>query len=157
MEPHIGIAKKDREKVASLLNELLSDEYLLYTKTLNYHWNVRDSYFHAMHAFFKELYEKQFDFSDDVAERVRQLGGSSCGSMAEFLEISRLKETAGLKKISTKVMLKNLLDDHETIIRQIRIDAEKCTTLHDSGTNNFLIDLMEKHEKIAWMIRSSLE
>lgn len=157
MEPQIGIAKKDREKVAALLNALLADEYVLYTKTLNYHWNVIDPYFHAMHAFFKELYEKQFDFADDLAERARQLGVSSFGSMAEFAKATRLKETAGTKTISTQAMLKNLIDDHEAIIRQLRIDAQECLNLNDIGTNNFLIDLLEKHEKISWMIRSSIK
>lgn len=157
MEPHIGIAKKDREKVAALLNALLADEYVLYTKTLNYHWNVIDPYFHAMHAFFKELYEKQFNFADDLAERARQLDVNSFGSMTEFLKATRLKETAGAKSLTTQAMLKNLLDDHEAIIRQLRIDAQKCLDFNDIGTNNFLIDILEKHEKIAWMIRSSIK
>jgi len=51
-------------------------------------------------------------------------------------------------------MIKNLLIDHETIIKLIRTDIEKTVEFNDSGTNNFLCDLIEKHEKMAWMLRS---
>lgn len=55
-------------------------------------------------------------------------------------------------------MLSNLLADHETIIRNTRIDADACDEkYHDMGTNDFLIGLVEEHEKMAWMIRVHLE
>jgi starvation-inducible DNA-binding protein len=55
-------------------------------------------------------------------------------------------------------MLSNLLADHETLIRQLRADAESCDEkYHDRGTNDFLTGLMERHEKMAWMFRSFLE
>ena len=55
-----------------------------------------------------------------------------------------------------KVMIKNLLEDHETIIKLIRTDIDKTVEFMDAGTNNFLCDLIEKHEKMAWMLRSYL-
>jgi starvation-inducible DNA-binding protein len=55
-------------------------------------------------------------------------------------------------------MLENLLSDHETLIRQLRADADAAaSTYHDAGTNDVLIGLMEEHEKIAWMLRAFLE
>jgi starvation-inducible DNA-binding protein len=54
-------------------------------------------------------------------------------------------------------MLAHLLADHEATIRQLRVDLGICgDTYHDMGTNDFLIGLMERHEKIAWMLRSLL-
>ena len=40
MHPNIGLLDKQREGVVAILNTVLADEYLLYTKTRNYHWNV---------------------------------------------------------------------------------------------------------------------
>jgi starvation-inducible DNA-binding protein len=55
-------------------------------------------------------------------------------------------------------MLANLLVDHEATIRQMREDLETCAdTYHDIGTNDFLTGLMERHEKMTWMLRSFLE
>jgi starvation-inducible DNA-binding protein len=55
-------------------------------------------------------------------------------------------------------MIANLLADHETIIRHLRVDLETCSDkYHDMGTNDFLTGLMEQHEKMAWMLRAFLE
>ena len=55
-------------------------------------------------------------------------------------------------------MLSNLLADHESLIRQLRVDSQTCDEkFHDLGTNDFLIGLMERHEKTAWMFRAFLE
>ena len=156
IQANIGISKPNREKTGALLNKLLADEFVLYIKTLNYHWNVRDLYFNTMHKFFEDLYEKQLTFSDDVAERTRALGIVALGTAQEFIKHCQLKEEPGIVP-TTKEMLKNLLTDHEAIIRSMRIDAEKCLEYEDIGTNNFLTEMINKHEKIAWMLRASFE
>ena len=154
METNIGLSSKTRKDVAKILNALLSDEYLLYTKTLKYHWNVQGIVFHDFHALFLQQYEQLLDLADEIAERVRALGEPAYGSMTEFLKHSRLKEEPG--KIPDALgMIKQLLEDHETIIRQMRKDLETCADLGDMGTNNFLTDKMEHHEKIAWMLRAT--
>jgi starvation-inducible DNA-binding protein len=52
-------------------------------------------------------------------------------------------------------MLVALLADHEALIRHLRTDAEVTIDKHkDAGTNDFLVGLMEKHEKMAWMLRA---
>ena len=156
MEANIGISAKNRKEVAKILNALLSDEYLLYTKTLKYHWNVQGIVFHDFHALFKEQYEQLLELADEIAERARALGEPAFGSMAEFLKHTHLKEEPG--KIPDALgMIKQLLEDHETIIRQMRKDLETCADLGDMGTNNFLTDKMEKHEKIAWMLRATAQ
>lgn len=154
MEPNIGIVTKKRKEVAKILNELLADEYVLYTKTLKFHWNVQGIVFHDFHALFKEQYEALFDIADDIAERARTLGEPAFGTMAEFIKHSRLKEEPG-KNPDALGMIKNLLTDHETIIRQMRQDIETCQNLGDMGTNNFLTEIMEQHEKKAWMLRAT--
>lgn len=154
METNIGLSAKTRKEVAHMLNLLLADEFLLYIKTLNFHWNIHGAVFHDYHALFLEQYEKLLDISDAVAERVRQLGFPSFGTMAEFHHHTRLKEEPG-KVPSSIHMITKLLHDHEAIIRQIREDIETTAKLGDMGTNNFLCDLIEKHEKIAWMLRAT--
>ena len=154
MNPNIGIADKDRASVVKVLNTLLADEYVLYTKTRNYHWNVVGPQFNDLHKFFAEQYEALDDIVDEVAERARTLGGRSVATLSEFQEASRLKEHPGQYPAADE-MLDNLLGDHETIIRQLRTDADIVGTQYrDSGTNDFLIGLMEKHEKMAWMLRA---
>ena len=157
MNPNLGINDKDRAGVVKILNALLADEYVLYTKTRNYHWNVVGPQFNDLHKFFAAQYEAIDGFVDDVAERARTLGGHAVATLGELAESARLKEHPG-QYPSADDMLENLLADHEAIIRQLRADADAAATrFHDMGTNDFLVGLMEKHEKMAWMLRSFLE
>lgn len=156
VEPRIGIREGNLKAVADVLNELLADEYVLYTKTRNYHWNVVGPQFNDLHKFFETQYEALDEIVDDVAERVRSLGGRSHGTLAEFLKQARLREHPG-ESPDSRAMIANLLADHEALIRSLRTDQETVAEKHgDMGTNDFLIGLMEKHEKMAWMLRAFL-
>lgn len=155
-EPNIGLSEENRKQVAGLLNSLLADEFSLYVKTLNYHWNVESHQFFSLHAFFKDLYEKQFSICDDLAERVRALGEPSSGTMKEFSSNAKIREQSG-KKLTDRQMIKQLLEDLESIIRTVRVDAQTILDKYnDLGTNNFLLNLLEKQEKTAWMLRANL-
>jgi len=157
MRPNIGLTDKQREGVVQILNTLLADEYVLYTKTRNYHWNVVGPQFNDLHKFFEAQYEALNDVVDEVAERARSLGGWSVATLAEFLKRSRLKEHPG-EYPAARDMISNLLGDHEAVIGSLRIDLETCTEKHhDAGTTDFLTGLMEKHEKMSWMLRSYLQ
>jgi starvation-inducible DNA-binding protein len=156
MNPSIGIADGSRSAVVTILNALLADEYLLYTKTRNYHWNVIGPQFNDLHKFFEQQYEALNEIVDDVAERARTLGGRAFGTLIEFVEHARLKEHPG-QAPAAREMLADLLADHETVVRQLRDDLETAAKQGDAGTNDFLTGLMEKHEKMAWMLRAFLE
>ena len=155
-KPDIGIPEDNRDRVAQLLNQLLSDEYILYTKTRNYHWNVTGPQFNDLHKFFEERYEELNEAVDDIAERARSLRHWSFGTLTEFSDTTRLSEHPGTYPSAVE-MIANLLGDHERIARQLRVDLSKCEEYGDMGTSDFLTGLMEKHEKMAWMLRSFLQ
>lgn len=156
MKINIGIPEKNRLEMAKLLNHLLANEYVLYTKTWKFHWNVVGPHFGSLHAFLDTHVEQLSKIIDEVAERVRALGVKSDGTLTEFLEKTSLPEHPGQNPDDLS-MLKLLAEDHETIIRKTHEDAEFSIKLGDPGTNNFLCELVETHEKMAWMLRSFLE
>ena len=154
MKPNIGLTDSSRSGVIKLLIPLLADEYLLYTKTRNYHWNVVGPQFNDLHKFFEGQYEELDDFVDEVAERIRQLGGKSPGTLVEFTKAARLDEHPG-QHPAAKAMVTALLADHEALIETLRADlATAMDKFGDAGTSDFLTGLMEKHEKMAWMLRA---
>jgi len=155
MKANIGIQKNHLQAVALELNKGLSDEFILYTKTRNYHWNVEGSNFMQMHNFYESQSDILDKIIDDVAERVRALGHYSEGRLKDFISLTQLDEPAYTNKQDEQ--LKNLLDDHEAIIRNLR----KLITLFadeykDVGTSDFVTGIMEQHEKMAWFIRAYL-
>jgi starvation-inducible DNA-binding protein len=154
MQPNIGLTEEQRKGVVDILNTLLADEYVLYTKTRNYHWNVTDMRFNDLHSFFETQYTQLEEMTDEVAERARMLGGWSRGTLTEFLQLTRLKEQPS-NYPDAQQMLTDLLFDHETVIRYLRTDLETTADRYnDIGTNDFLTGLMERHEKMAWMLRA---
>lgn len=154
MTPNLGISESNREQTVKILNALLADEYVLYTKTRNYHWNVVGPQFNDLHKFFEGQYEALNEVVDDVAERARSLGGKAYGTLAEFSQHTRLKEQPG-KQPPALTMVATLQADHEAMVRTLRADLATVMEKHnDAGTSDFLTGLMEKHEEMAWMLRS---
>lgn len=152
----LGLLEKNQSEVVDILNKVLANEFVLSVKTRNYHWNVVGQNFSEFHKFFDEQYGQLDDILDQVAERSRAMGGKSIATMTEFLVKTSLKEQPKQYPDALQ-MVSNLLADHETIIRNLRKNLEICASkCHDMGTNNFLTDLMEKHEKMAWMLRAFL-
>jgi len=156
IDTNTGLDARQRSGVVELLEQLLADEHVLYVKTRNYHWNVTGPRFHDLHKFFEGQYEEIAERIDEVAERIRALGEVAPGSMAAFVKSARLKEHTGAVP-DADTMIRNLLEDHEAVIRSLRTDLATANEKHgDAGTSDFLTGLMEDHEKTAWMLRAHL-
>jgi starvation-inducible DNA-binding protein len=156
MDINLGIHNDSRKQIIGLLNLLLADETVLYLKTRNYHWNVTGMHFAALHDLFEKQYKQLETVIDDLAERIRALGGKAHGTLQEYTAHMRLKEEAG-RYPSAPQMVRQLAFDHEAMIRQLRQDAHVATEAQDDGSAGFLGDLLLRHEKMAWMTRAHLE
>jgi len=156
MKANIGLTEKNSQAIAEKLNTILADEFLLSLKTRNYHWNVEGDNFMEMHKFYESIYDELDDVIDELAERIRSTGHYPQGRMGDYLKTTNLQEQEYTN--DQKKQLKNLLDDHETIIRYLRKDIDTMQEKYkDAGNTDYLTGLMEKHEKWAWFIRSYLK
>lgn len=153
----IGVKDDSRKKLVETLNMRLSDEYVLSTKTRKFHWNVVGPRFSQLHEFFEEQYEIIDEMIDEIAERARQLGGKSLGTLEEFVRHSTINEDPG-QNPDAQTMISILLKDHEAIIRTLRKNADEADEEYDDmATNDFFLEAVQKHEKMAWMLRAHLE
>ena len=156
MKVDIGVSAENTKKIALELNKVLADELLIYAKTRNSHWNIEGSNFMEMHKFYEEQYEELEEFGDEVAEYIRSIGHYAEGRYADVLKLTHLLESEYSN--DQKKQLQELLNDHETIIRNLRklIDVfdEKYK---DICAAYFATQMLLKHLKLAWMIRSYLK
>ena len=155
MKAGIGLTDKNIQSVAGILNVLLADEQVLYSKTRNYHWNYEGDNFMEMHKFYEGQYDELAEMIDQIAERIRMIGHFPEGRLKDFLALTRLQE----QEYTTvqEEQLQNLLADHESIIISIRKVVDKIgETYKDQGSMDFVTGIMQQHEKMAWMIRSYL-
>lgn len=151
--PDIGISQKALDKVCNILSEILANQHVLYIKKRNFHWNLIGERFHTLHVFFEEQYTVLERSIDATAERIRQLGGTSPGSMGEFLKLATLTESSG-KLICGEDSIEELVSDHESVIRDLRKAIESVS--EDEGTADFVTGMLQSHEQMAWMLRSFL-
>jgi starvation-inducible DNA-binding protein len=157
MTTNIGITESNRQSVASELCKILADEYVLYTKTRNAHWNIEGIDFYAKHKFFESQFEQLDEFIDNIAERIRSLGHFAPATLKSFLSLTHLSEESRAENDS-KGFLTQLLNDHESVIIHLRENISRfANDFSDLGTSDFLTGLMEDHEKMAWFIRSHLK
>lgn len=154
---NIGISDKNREAASDQLAKILADEFVLYSKTLNAHWNIEGPDFHAAHIYLETLYKEQQKIVDTIAEKIRALGHYVTGQLEKYLELTHLSETPP-EKNDSQTYYAQLLSDHESIIIFIR---ENIDTFEEDfkaqGMSDYITGLMEYHEKTAWMLRSHLK
>lgn len=155
MEMDIGIAAQDRKAIVEGLSRLLADTYTLYLKTHNFHWNVTGPMFQTLHLMFETQYTELATAVDDIAERIRALGSPAPGTYAEFARLTAIKEPDGVP--SAQDMIRQLVQDQETVIRTARSMFKAVDEATDEPTADLLTQRMQVHEKTAWMLRSLLE
>src|ERR1700760_1230614 len=138
MKPNIGITEANSKAVSVQLSKLLADEYVLYTKTRNAHWNVEGTDFHSMHVFFESQYNQLDETMDSVAERIRTLGHYAPATLKSFLQLTHLAELTERTNDSLG-FIRELLEDHESIIEFIRGNINPFSSEYsDAGTSDFI-------------------
>ena len=144
-------------EIAELIKEVLADQFVLYTKARNYHWNVTGSQFYNLHSAFEKIYDELAEDIDSTAERIRTLGLKAPGTMQEFLNLSSLKEEPG-KYPEASVMVQKIVSDFEAIIGKLDSSAHKMQNeFRDEVTAGMFYGLMEKYQKTVWMLTSLIE
>lgn len=156
MKTAIGINEAHREGVANELSKILADEYVLFTKTKNAHWNIEGPDFYEKHKFFEAQFGELDVIIDSVAERIRTLGYYVDAMLKAFVSVTQFTEQKHEKSDSAGY-IKELLVDHETLIKSLRGNILVfANEYHDLGTSDFTTGLLESHEKMAWFLRSHL-
>ncbi|MEZ0262209.1 MAG: Dps family protein [Alphaproteobacteria bacterium] len=151
--PAAATEKSALPQVVKALTGVLGSTYVLYQKSLYYHWNVRGANFYGLHKLFEEHYEELHNAGDVIAERIRALGYVAPGTLAEFLQLSLVKEDKDLPK-DTATMVANLLESHEICSKQAQETLKLAEKSEDQVTMDLMVKRMDFHAKTAWMLRA---
>ena len=140
------------EKLYKLLSDSQATLFMLFQKTWVYHWNVVGSEFYQFHKVFGNQYEIMVDEIDRLTEHMRYLNIKPVSTLTRITEVSHILESNN--KLDDMGMVKDLLADNETLIRLLSETAKEADLQSQRGTVNLLEDLIEKHGKSVWMLRS---
>ena len=156
MKPNLSISPENLKAINGILSIILADAMTLYIKTRKFHWNVSGESFMEIHELFENQYKQLESAIDEIAERINKLGSPTIGTMKEFLELTTLKESPNTYPARNE-MIKELLSDHESVIGALRKSIDEIDEKYkDVGTADFLTNLIQDHETIAWKLRRYL-
>lgn len=147
---YLDIKSKDIAPIVKELNVLLADYNLYYQNLRGYHWNVIGKNFFDLHIKFEELYTDARIKIDEVAERILTLREHPTSEFSKYFELSSIKETSCL--ISDKVMVDNILKQHEQLLKQMNMVVKEADAAGDEGTIDMMGAYIGELEKVSWML-----
>ena len=92
INPADGFSPEEVKNLSSVLNALLADVFALYLKTKNFHWHMSGPHFRDYHLLLDEQATQIFAISDDIAERVRKIGGTTVRSIGHIARLQRIQD-----------------------------------------------------------------
>ncbi len=141
--------------VIETLKTVLADNYALYLKTQNYHWNVEGPHFKSLHLLFEEQYTDLAMAIDTVAELIRGLGEKAPATFDVYARHTSIKP--GNEHASADQMVKELTEDQAAIQKTLQHALAAAQKAGDEVVAGFMIERLTVHRKAAWMLKSSLQ
>ncbi len=100
------------DKISASLNVLLADAFALYMKTKNFHWHVSGRHFRDYHLMLDEQSDAIFATTDQLAERVRKLGGVTLRSIGQVAKLQTIQDN-NEDYVPPREMLRELMEDNK--------------------------------------------
>jgi starvation-inducible DNA-binding protein len=143
------------EQLIQQLKVILATNFALYLKAHNFHWNIEGKDFPQYHSFLDGLYNSIWQQTDDIAEHLRKLDAYAPGSLSRFIELADIQDTTIIPQ--ALAMFDELKNDNERYIIHLRAGIVAADQANEPAVSNFLQDILGKHQKHAWMLRSIIK
>ena len=139
------------KEVSGALNIVLADMFALYLKTKNFHWHVSGPHFRDYHLLLDEQAEQIFATTDDIAERVRKIGGATLRSIGHIARLQRVLDNDA-EFVSPLDMLAELREDNARLADRMRETHGVCDEHADVATASLLEVWIDEAERRAWFL-----
>ena len=140
-----------RKDIAGAINALLADSFALYVKTKNFHWHVSGPHFRDYHLLLDEQAAEIFATTDELAERVRKIGGNTIRSIGDIAKKSRIADNDAAY-VSPEDMIAELRDDTQRVVAAMREAHDLCDEHNDVATASLLENYIDAAEKRVWFL-----
>jgi len=140
-----------RRDIANALNALLADTYALYLKTKNFHWHVSGPHFRDYHLMFDEHAAQILASTDDIAERIRKVGGTTLRSIGHIARLQRVLDNDA-DYVTPEDMLAELAEDNRTFVTHLREAHELADDEKDFATASLIEVWIDAAERRAWFL-----
>ncbi len=144
----------DRESVKDItgaLNALLADVFALYLKTKNFHWHMSGPHFRDYHLLLDDHGDQIFAMTDDIAERVRKLGGTTIRSIGHIAKLQRIADNDA-EYVTPEDMLSELKEDEKALVLSMRAAHDLCDDAGDVATTSLLENWIDQGQRRVWFL-----
>ena len=146
-----NFSPEDVKNLSSVLNALLADVYALYFKTKNFHWHMSGPHFRDYHLLLDEQGDQIFGIGDDIAERVRKIGGTTIRSIGHIARLQRLNDN-DQEFVEAGDMLRELHKDNQALLQSLRSAHEVAAKADDYATTSLIEVWIDEAERRAWFL-----
>jgi len=146
-----NLSSNATKDLSAALTTLLADVFTLYLKTKNFHWHMSGPHFRDYHLLLDEQGAQIFDMTDDLAERVRKVGGTTLRSIGHIARLQRLSDNDA-DFVTAPDMLAELRDDNERLAGFMRETHELCDEHNDVATASLLENWIDETERRIWFL-----
>jgi starvation-inducible DNA-binding protein len=137
--------------LSAALNATLADMFALYLKTKNVHWHVSGPHFRDYHLLLDEQAEQIFATTDDIAERVRKIGGTTLRSIGHVARLQRVLDNDA-EFVTPLDMLAELREDNKQLTARLRETHGLCDEHRDVATASLIENWIDEAERRTWFL-----
>lgn len=137
--------------ISGALNALLADVFTLYLKTKNFHWHMSGPHFRDYHLLLDEHGDQIFGITDDIAERVRKIGGTTLRSVGQITRLQRLTDNDA-NYVTAGDMLSELRDDNKALVLRMQAAHDLCSDAGDVATTSLLENWIDQAQRRLWFL-----
>jgi starvation-inducible DNA-binding protein len=142
---------KSVKDITGALNALLADVFSLYVKTKNFHWHMSGRHFRDYHLLLDEHGDQLFAMTDDIAERVRKIGGTTIRSIGNISRLQRIPDNDA-EYVTPEDMLAELRENERQLIQIMRETHDLCDEGRDVATASLLENWIDQGERRHWFL-----
>lgn len=139
------------DKIAASVNALLADVFALYLKTKNFHWHMSGRHFRDYHLMLDEHSDQIFATTDQLAERIRKLGGTTLRSIGQIAKLQTIKDNDE-DYVPPREMLRELMNDNKHLSAEMRKAHEVADKGGDVATTSILENFIDEAERRTWFL-----
>jgi len=137
--------------LAAALNAMLADMFALYLKTKNFHWHMSGPHFRDYHLLLDEHAEQIFATTDDIAERVRKIGGTTLRSIGHVAKLQRVLDNDA-EFVTPADMLAELREDNKQLTARLRETHDVCDEHRDVASASLIENWIDEAERRVWFL-----
>jgi starvation-inducible DNA-binding protein len=145
------IDAKSVKNITGALNALLADFFSLYLKTKNFHWHMSGPHFRDYHLLLDDHADQIFAATDDIAERVRKIGGTTIRSIGHIARLQRIADNDA-DYVTAQDMLSELHEDEKALVLSMRALHTLCDDAGDVATASLLENWIDQSQRRSWFL-----